>query len=369
MGSFLGVVHALLLCCLVSAVVAYDGCFNPKVRREWRQLTPGERTEWIRAVNCLAALPHDPTLAPSVPANVSLIPPVNQSSSFYDDLVYLHMDLNIEIHFTGMFLPWHRYFVQYFEDALAEKCGYEGGTPYWDWTLDAHDFYNSPFFDNSSFGVGGWGDPAKDDQIYTGGFKDVIRAYPNPHHIRRRYTPYPFANPNATSPFANDPSAPPLPKDFLINTTMTRENVDYLVDNFEGNFIGFHSYLESLPGIHGGAHLILGGDMTGFCSNDAVPPACYGGPKWTPNDPLFFMHHAMVDKVWSDWQRKGPRNKFSYGGGSVAAFVNFATFTLFPTGLPPFLNFDSPIPGDGLWNVTIWDVIDTTGETLCYVYE
>lgn len=34
-------------------------------------------------------------------------------------------------------------------------------------------------------------------------------------------------------------------------------------------------------------------DMTGTCPNGAVPPACYAGPKWTPNDPLFFMHHAV----------------------------------------------------------------------------
>ena len=31
--------------------------------------------------------------------------------------------------------------------------------------------------------------------------------------------------------------------------------------------------------------------------------------------------------------------------------------------------FDSEIPGDGLWDgIQIWDVVDTTGDTLCYVY-
>ena len=69
------------------------------------------------------------------------------------DLVYMHMDLNMEvssvlsvpllslireqIHFTGMFLPWHRYFVKYFEDALIYRCNYTGATPYWDWTIGA----------------------------------------------------------------------------------------------------------------------------------------------------------------------------------------------------------------------------------------
>lgn len=74
----------------------------------------------------------------------------------------------------------------------------------------------------------------------------------------------------------------------------------------------------------------------------------------------------------------------------MAALGNFSTFTVFPTGLPPYVNvsissnfrfvviiphvlpslsqFDTPIPGDGLWNVTIWDAMDTTAGPLCYVY-
>ena len=100
-------------------------------------------------------------------------------------------------------------------------------------------------------------------------------------------------------------------------------------------------------------------DMTGTCPKGTTPPDCYGGPKWTPNDPVFFMHHAvrdplwfyfradvlshrlipqMIDKIWSDWQQKSPKNKYSFGGGTVGAFINFATFLQFPTGLPPYLN-------------------------------
>ena len=99
--------------------------------------------------------------------------------------------------------------------------------------------------------------------------------------------------------------------------------------------------------------------MTGYCSNGAVPPDCYLGPKWTPNDPLFFMHHGvriihatsltafhlsyhmvaqMVDKVWYDWQQRSINNQYAYGGGSVTALPSFTTFVQFPTGLPPNLN-------------------------------
>ena len=72
-------------------------------------------------------------------------------------------------------------------------------------------------------------------------------AYPNPHHIRRNFTLFPLTNPDALPPFGNDPSAPPPQKDFMINTTMTKKNVDFTVGNFEGDFIGFQTYLESTP--------------------------------------------------------------------------------------------------------------------------
>jgi len=41
---------------------------------------------------------------------------------------------SLQIHGTGYFLPWHRLYVQTFENALRSKCGYTGVQPYWDWT-------------------------------------------------------------------------------------------------------------------------------------------------------------------------------------------------------------------------------------------
>jgi hypothetical protein len=144
--------------------------------------------------------------------------------------------------------------------------------------------------------------------------------------------------------------------------------------------------------------------MTGYCPGGTGPPECYAGTKWTPNDPMFFLHHGvrvisaigltafplsyrtvaqMVDKIWYDWQQKSTKNKYAFGGGSVTATRNYTTFRQFPTGLPPYLSvspsfdvkrimvsdplrsppsqFDSKLEGDGLWNVTIWDVMDTMG--------
>ena len=103
---------------------------------------------------------------------------------------------------------------------------------------DHHDLYNATIWDDSPSGLGRWGDPANDFQINSGGFKDQMRSYPSPHHIRRNLTLFPFRDPvfgQSAGPLAN----------YMPNTTMTRENVASMVDGFDGDFIGFHAYFES----------------------------------------------------------------------------------------------------------------------------
>lgn len=62
MASFLGVLRVLFLSLVVSVAVAADddksSCQNPKVRREWRQLSADEQAEWIRAMNVRSQYPR-----------------------------------------------------------------------------------------------------------------------------------------------------------------------------------------------------------------------------------------------------------------------------------------------------------------------
>ena len=123
----------------------------------------------------------------------------------------------------------------------------------------------------------------------------------------------------------------------MINTTMTKENLNYSVSSFEGDFFGFQAYFESLQVslalpflVFRFGCLILGdvgpsprcshdpcwvsalwswdlcparclpltdffSDMDGLCPHDTASLDCISGPKWTPNDPLFFLHHAVRD--------------------------------------------------------------------------
>ena len=53
---------------------------------------------------------------------------------------------------------------------------------------------------------------------------------------------------------------------------------------------GFRNHLEGWRGVnlHNRVHVWVGGQM---------------GTGVSPNDPVFWLHHAFIDKLWADWQR------------------------------------------------------------------
>ena len=57
------------------------------------------------------------------------------------------------------------------------------------------------------------------------------------------------------------------------------------VQTYGGTFTGFQALIEGV--VHSGTHNAVGGDMAGAAS---------------PTDPLFWLHHAFIDKTWADWQ-------------------------------------------------------------------
>jgi tyrosinase len=76
-------------------------------------------------------------------------------------------------------------------------------------------------------------------------------------------------------------------------------------------------------------------------------------PMTSPNDPVFFLHHCFVDKVWSDWQ-------------ALQIQVN-------PSAAPHYCPEKEGPPGHNLddelkpWRVTIRQMLDIA--TLGYSYE
>lgn len=54
----------------------------------------------------------------------------------------------------------------------------------------------------------------------------------------------------------------------------------------------FPTFTSSLEAVHGGVHVWVGGSMS------QVPTA--------PADPIFWMHHANIDRLWWQWQQTHP---------------------------------------------------------------
>ena len=60
----------------------------------------------------------------------------------------------------------------------------------------------------------------------------------------------------------------------------------------------------------------------------------------SPGDPIFFMRHAWLDRLWAQWQAQDPGARFKAMGGN-----NRANFTAGGAGGPPG-GLDRGPPGD-----------------------
>jgi len=210
-------------------------------------------------------------------------------------------------------------------------------------------------------GLGGWGDPNADFSVPDGGFGQLHHSYPSPHTLRRNFTLRPW-----TFPFV-----PNLDLQKEANVSFSASAIETILETPVGDFKGFQAAIEVFQGPHSAVHLITGGDLAAACPKNA-PQDCWKIPLggWAPNEPLFFMHHAMIDKLWFNWQLRNPENAKSFFGGSVQAIQSLDSYNKYPNGGPPFLSLDTIMPSDGLFpEVTIGDVLNTTGDVLCYVYE
>lgn len=268
-------------------------CKNPIKRKEWRQLTTTEKSSYIQAVKCLMKKPSIYGSGTDIPGAVSR----------YDDFHGVHISQTMQIHFVGHFLPWHRYFVWTYEKALRNECGYKGAQPYWDWSIDADKgtgFHNSPIFDPVT-GFGGDGTFVNSTGpfvipghtgggcVTNGAFKDMeVHVGPQGSLTRtNRCLKRDFAA-DIIYNFANTPKIKGVlaKKDFV---TFARA-----VDG-ETNWTNM--------GIHGPGHFGIGGEAGDMYSS--------------PGEPLFYLHHANLDRVWWQWQSADFKNRLYQIGGPV----------------------------------------------------
>ncbi|KAH8888541.1 Di-copper centre-containing protein [Thozetella sp. PMI_491] len=330
-------------------------------RREYGSLSRQEKLDYINAVKCLQSLPA------RTPASVSA-----GAVSRFDDFTVVHIQQTLSIHYSGIFMPWHRWFTYQFETALREECGYTGYQTYWDWPKYASSPETSPLFDGSDTSIGGNGEYIPHDgPIITppegiGGGDIQLPAGTGSGNV----TTGAFANMTVTlGPVGGLKDTPAGPDGGLGSNprTLKRDlggamNTRYANYTTVWNLLNtkdiydYRHLSEGIPytpeiGPHGGIHYTIGGDP--------------GGDLFTsPGDPAFWQHHGMMDRMWTIWQTLDPSTRYTdldagdYGHQTWQNSPESNKTTLCDT-------IDMGYAGE---STTIGMVMNTLSNGLCYYY-
>ncbi|BFU43602.1 tyrosinase MelC2 [Krasilnikovia sp. MM14-A1004] len=182
-------------------------------------------------------------------------------------------------HRSPSFLPWHRQFLLDFERAL-QAIDPRVNLPYWDWT--DRDASKTPFTKDFLGGDG----RSSDNQVTDGPFafsggKWTISVSGDSRKFLRREL---------------GASQQPLPSASDVRSVLGQNTYDVSPWNSTSSS-GFRNLIEGWrgPNLHNRVHVWVGGDMTSGTS---------------PNDPVFWLHHCHIDKLWADWQKAHPSSSY-----------------------------------------------------------
>jgi hypothetical protein len=263
-----------------------------KCRKNVRHLSDSEKEDYVQAIIDLKNAPSLITAAQLAGA-----------TSRYDDYVWIHREVMGGAHTGPAFAPWHREFLKQFERDLQHVSGNPSiMIPYWDWTTARTSSDPGwPFTTNFMGGLG----IGTDNRVMTGRFSEASGEWrlniitgagptlpdgrPNPArdnttYLRRLPSP-PIMSNGQPLPLPTAPEA----GNCLIRTAY--DAVPWLEDprtlTLAQVNASFRKFLEYL--MHNGVHAWVGGNMM---------------PMTSPNDPVFFLHHCNIDRLWAIWQQK-----------------------------------------------------------------
>ena len=335
-------VFALLIAAVVAACTSGSGSGSAAptsttipegviARPNAKDLTPAQRSAFVGALRKLQTTPY----------------PGDSTISWYGEFVKEHSEAFScdvargpvgAVHNSPLFLPWHREFLIRLENAMQQVTGDTSiRIPYWDWTdPEATAAVFSPDL------MGGDGDPAQQYAVTDGPFAKGV------YTIDAFDPPAVQADTGVEQPFLvrrfgySNGRTVSLPTAAEVDDALAVAGYD--VAPFDASADHDHSFRNNLEGwrealpadcstgwqdvsqvagsphvLHNVVHLWTGGMWT----DDAG--AKHAGsmiPNTSPADPVFFMHHANVDRLWSEWQSRHP------GEGFPASAAGFTPQTL-----------------------------------------
>jgi tyrosinase len=254
--------------------------------------------------------------------------------STYDALVVWHVRAMMTMtpptqssrnaaHRGPVFLPWHRYLLIVIEQQLQRVLQDDTfGVPYWAWNRDGdlppEQQAQAPVWGADS--MGGSGDP-----VTTGPFA-------NPNADPNKFTVRVETNSMGQVVSANRGLARNIAGDVSTLPTTAQARAAVGLDTYDepnwgvGSATTMRNVVEGWqpdpPGLHNRVHVFVGGDMA---------------PASSPNDPVFFLNHCNVDRLWAAWQSKNPNAPYLPGRNAPASLkfhrLGDRLFSVFPN--PP----------------------------------
>jgi tyrosinase len=254
-----------------------------RLRKNVNNLSINEKTKFVNAILALKQAP-------------SKIYPSDASRNRYDDYVEIHhhsmmvmseTDPNTDpnwypgwAHLGPAFFPWHRQYLLELECDLQRESGGDNSItiPYWDWA----DASSSPF--TGDF-LGSDGEQTNSEQ--PGKVMDGPFAFDGPNHWTITIKDDPTDPPYLQRGFGRMNNARNLPTLQEIQISMFIDTYDSAPWKFTSR--GFRRVMEI--NFHNLVHRWVNGTMVSMAS---------------PNDPVFWLHHANIDRLWGVWQRFNP---------------------------------------------------------------
>jgi len=235
---------------LMTTLLLPSASAQTRVRKEFRTMTATEWNSFVTAVKIL---------------NVRFVP----IYTTYDKYVKIQMDHFDDTQDTALYFPFHRKLLLEFENELR-KISPNVTLPYWDWSWDSQAPAASLIFQPTYLGGNGSG---VDWVVRDGRFANWTVYYPGPHFLQRRF---------------NDGARiwPLSSRDIIQRILSSSRALEELRQSLVYTPIGR-------------VHVGIGGDMA---------------TKAAPNDPIYWLHMAFVDKLWNDWQQQRPGNLTNVSG-------------------------------------------------------
>ncbi|KAJ3949164.1 uncharacterized protein N0V96_000279 [Colletotrichum fioriniae] len=327
-----------LLSTAISVLAASQGvlaaCTNPSVRKSWSALTEDEKTSYISATLCLM----DPAQAPAKTGYAG-------STTRWEELQAAHVSQAQFVHSVGAFFPWHRWYMTVQEKLLRDDCGYTGPMPYWDEQAEQAvlPLENASILNASA--TAGFGSASLDVNgcVVDGPYTNVRLTLDTEL--------------NRVDPVC-------LSRDFkqkeydqvaqkIIDACMALED-----------YVNLNNCLGASP--HTGGHYAIGGTMD--------------DPSLSPGDPLFFLHHTNLDRLWWQWQAQNESRLTDIGGNNVAQGFFWSSVQPSSLGVNAFLpyfndNGNETTLDHVMWmagiaeNITIAEVMDIKSDAICIEYQ